>query len=192
MPKSVKLKMNVRHGEVKLAENTRDLQASLSYARLLATNIDGQETRVVASFSPVNVSKWNYGFLRTDFSEAVSLKEVKQLNLKANSSNVTIDRVLQRAQIENNLGQLRINSVSDSFESMDITVQNGELIFDGPASAYNVRFEGTSSNFTPPSHLNMKKSGDQKQVVYTGFHLNGNSNRSVRINSRYSEVSLQQ
>jgi hypothetical protein len=30
MPKSVKLKMNVRHGEVKLAENTKDLRATLS------------------------------------------------------------------------------------------------------------------------------------------------------------------
>ena len=68
MPKSAKLKMNVRHGEVKLAENTRDINATLSYARLLGATIDGDNTIINASYSPVAVRQWNYGKLKTDFA----------------------------------------------------------------------------------------------------------------------------
>ncbi len=69
--------MNVRHGEVKLAENTNNIDATLSHASLLAATIDGDKTMVMASYSPVSVEKWNYGQLHTDYSENVDLKEVK-------------------------------------------------------------------------------------------------------------------
>ena len=83
MPKSTKLKMNVRHGEVKLAENTRNMDATLSYSRLLASTIDGEKTKIVASYSPVSVQRWNYGNLNLNFSEEVALKDVNILNLNA-------------------------------------------------------------------------------------------------------------
>ena len=104
MPKSTKLKMNVRHGEVKLAENTTNLKATLSYARLQATNIDGERTNIVASYSPVSVQTWGNGSLNTNYSDKIALKEVKFLNLSANSSDVTIERLINTASIKNNLG----------------------------------------------------------------------------------------
>lgn len=191
MPKSLKLKMNVRHGEVKLAENTRNLNATLSYARLLAATIEGDLTNITASYTPVDVLHWNYGALRTDFSDKVALKEVRNLDLKANSSNVTINRLLKKASIENNLGALYINSVADSFDSMKIVMQNGELFCGTPASAYSIQIQGTGSKFSPPSYLKLTKSVDQKQINYKGYHLNDGTNRSILIDSRYSEVVLE-
>ena len=191
MPKSVKLKMNVRHGEVKLAENTRDLRATLSYARLHAATIDGPGTKIIASYSPVTVTHWNLGSLRTDFSDNVALNEVKNLTLQANSSHVTIDRVLNSAHIENNLGAIRIKNVSDTFDTMDIVLKNGELYFDTPASAYRFRYNGTASRFSPPSRLTLVRSGNPEQTVYTGYYLNDTSKRSIVIDSRYSEVVLE-
>lgn len=192
MPKSVKLKMNVRHGEVKLAESTKDMHATLSYARLLATNIDGAKTMISASYSPVSVMRWNFGSLHTNFSEDVALEEVKNLDLKANSSSVTIERLLKKAHIENNLGQLRINAVADSFETLEILVKNGELYCEVPASAYDLQYRGTFSEFTPPASLQLQKATDNGQTTYKGYHLNSNSNRSIVINSQYSEVVLKQ
>ena len=103
MPKSVKLKMNVRYGEVKLAENTKNIDATLSYARLLASTIDGDKTNIVAAYSPVIVQKWNLGKLNTKYSGEISLKDVKYLTLDATSSEVTIDRLLKSAKVKNNL-----------------------------------------------------------------------------------------
>ena len=90
MPKYIKLNMNVRHGEVKLAENTKNINASLSYASLLASTIEGANTDIRVSYSPVVVQNWNYGSLSTDYSDEVNLKEVKELKLNSVSSNVVI------------------------------------------------------------------------------------------------------
>lgn len=190
MPKSVKLKMNIRHGEVKLAENTKNLRATLSYARLLASTIDGDKTEIVASYSPVDVLRWNLGSLQTDFSNKVTLNEVRNLQLRSNSSDVTIGHILKSVKIVQNLGELRIKSVADNFDNMDILLQNGEFFCETPASAYSVKINGTASNFTPPSFLHLTKSGDQKNAVYTGYHLNNNTSRAILINSRFSDVTL--
>lgn len=192
MPKSVKLKMNVRHGEVKLAENTKDMHATLSYARLLATTIEGAKTMISASFSPVRVSRWNYGSLHTNFSEEVALEEVENLDLKANSSKVTIERLLKKAHIENNLGHLKINAVADTFDTLKILVKNGELYCEAPTSAYGLQYLGTSSEFTPPAGLQLQKTAGNGRTNYKGYHLNSNSNRSIVIDSQYSEVVMKQ
>lgn len=191
MPKTLKLKMNVRHGEVKLAENTRNMEANLAYASLLASTIDGEKTQITASYSPVNVRNWNFGTLRTDFSDKVALIEVRNLELKSNSSNVTIDRLMKSASIINNLGQLHINSVADDFNTVEIELQNAEMFCATPSSAFSIQINGTSSEFTPPAYLHITNSGDQRQFAYKGYHLNGNSSRSILINSQFSEVTLQ-
>src|SRR5690606_3519252 len=86
LPKSTKIKMDVRHGEVKLAENTTDMNANLSYATLVASTIDGDKTYIDASYSPVSVQKWNYGRLKADYSENVTIKEVGDLTVNSTFS----------------------------------------------------------------------------------------------------------
>lgn len=192
MPKSTKLKMNVRHGEVKLAENTRNIKATLSYSRLLATTIDGDRTNIVASYSPVTVQQWDQGSLNTNFSEPVSLRDVKHLTLSANSSDVTIGRLLNSALIKNNLGALRINSVSKNFSGMDISLQNGELICELPSTPYTVYVNGTSSKLSSPSYLVLDRTMEGKATVHRGFHINKNSGKSIKIESKYSDVVLEE
>ena len=191
MPKSVKLNMNVRHGEVKLAENTRDIKATLSYARLLASTIDGEETDIVAAYSPVIVQNWNLGKLNTSYSGEIDLKDVRYLVLDATSSHVTIDRLLKSAKVQNNLGALYINSVSPEFTEMDISVQNGELKCVLPATPYKIYAKGSYSTFSFPEELTLNKSDSNYQSVHEGFHLNQDSKRSIVINSRYSAVNLE-
>jgi len=93
MPKTTRLQLNVRHGEVKLAEHTKNMNANLSYTSLHATTISGDQTKIVASYSPVTVKKWNYGQLETDYSDKVRLNEVQNLRLSANSSDVVSYKV---------------------------------------------------------------------------------------------------
>ncbi len=72
MPKGARVKLNVRHGEVKLADNALNTKATLSYARLLATNIDGEQTNIQARYTPVAVKRWSRGKLQADYSEGCS------------------------------------------------------------------------------------------------------------------------
>ncbi|MCG2460971.1 hypothetical protein K8352_09450 [Flavobacteriaceae bacterium F89] len=191
MPKSVRLKMNVRHGEVKLTGDTKNMSANLSYATLLATTIDGIKTNIMASYTPVRVQNWNEGQLRADYSENIDLKEVGVLTLNSISSNVTIDQMLNSALIKNSFGVLTINSVAPNFTKLDIFVENSELDFSLPQSAFDIQINSTASNVKPPAKLTLKKTGDDKKsAYYKGYHLEGNTERDIILNSKYSDIVL--
>lgn len=192
MPKSVKLKINVRHGEVKLAENTRNINATLSYARLLAATIEGDKTNIMASYSPVSVQKWNYGKLRTDYSEKVDLKEVRNLRLNSISSAITIDRLLDNAHLTTNLGNLVINSVSNDFADLEVFVSNGELKCRLPTSDFTIYVTANKSDIDYPSNLNMKVNKDHLTTFYKGYHKQKNENKVILINSKFSDIVLEQ
>lgn len=188
MPKATKIQMNVRHGEVKLAENTQNIDATLSYSSLRAATIDGEETTIVASYSPVTVKKWNYGQLQADYSEEVNLQEVVNLRLSATSSDVTIERLLDKAYIKNNFGPLKINYVSKNFTDLDISLQNAELQCKTPTSAFAIYVNGTSSEFACPADLQLDRTKNQNTIVHRGYHVNKDNGKNIVINSKYSEV----
>lgn len=191
MPKSLKLNMNVRHGKVILAENTKNLNASLSYASLLASTIDGDKTNIVAAYSPVSVERWNVGSLNTKYSGEIALKDVKYLTLDATSSEVVIDRLLKKASLKNNLGSLIIQSISPEFTAIDITVKNGQLQCGLPDTAYKILAKESYSSFDFPDGLTLERSGDRSHSVHQGYNLSEAAQKSIIINSSYSEVSLQ-
>ncbi|PRX54127.1 hypothetical protein [Flagellimonas meridianipacifica] len=192
MPKSIKLKMNVRHGEVKLAANTKNLKASLSYASLLASTIDGDRTDIQVSYSPVVVQKWNYGQLRTNYSDRVDLKEVKELSLNSVSSKVVIGHLVDKALVKNNLGKLHVNSVANGFNTIDISVENGEVDFKMPSVPFNIYVNETTSDIRYPQVLEIGKSKNYNTNVYKGYYIRDDGKKSININSKYSEVVLKQ
>jgi hypothetical protein len=145
----------------------------------------------VASYSPVNVQNWNYGNLQVDYSENVELQEVLNLNLSATSSEVNIDRLSKSAFIKNNFGPLYINSVSDGFETLDVSLQNAELVCQLPDTAFRIYVNGTDSEFAAPNSLQMERTANHGSVIYKGHRTDKNSVRSITINSKYSEVVLE-
>ena len=190
MPKSVKLKMNVRHGEVKLAEITRNIDASLQYVSLFASTIDGDATNIRASYSPVQVNKWNYGQLKTDYSDLVNLKEVEKLKLSSTSSNVIIDKLNKRLLLTNRLGDVKINTISSTFEDIDVSVQNGKFSCIVPKTPISFYLNGTKSGLAYPSVWTMERTTNFDNEVYKGYQTNDNSGKIIRVIAKYSEVSL--
>ena len=191
MPKATKIKMNVRHGEVKLAENTKNINATVSHASLLASTIEGSETKIMASYSPVSVQKWKYGQLQVNYSDHVNLKEVLDLRLSATSSDVVIDRLIKSAFIKNDLGPLQINSISNSFKELDVSLQNAEFECDLPSSSYVIYINGTSSKVSYPSQLRLKSTQNLNSFIHKGYHINKNQDRSITVNAKYSNVVLE-
>jgi len=188
LPKSTRIKMDVRHSEVKLAENTKNLNANLSHSSLWASTIDGQDTNVSASYTPVSVQKWNYGQLSTAYSEEISLAEVVQLQLQATSSEVTIDKLLKNAFVKNNFGAVHILEIGQNFEDLDVSVKNGELNVTLPKVATQIYVKGNSSTLKLPVGLRLEQTENGTTSISKGYHLKENSNRSIVITSDYSEV----
>ena len=190
MPKSATIKMDVRHGKVKLADNTTNINANLSYASLLASTIKGEKTYVNASYSPIYVTNWNVGQLKTSYTKDVELKTVKELTLSSVSSNITIDQLLKSAFMKNDFGNVQINSISSDFEDLDITITNGELEAILPKTPYTIYIKSKSSKTVLPSNLSMKKSVNQNMVVHKGYNNSKNTTRSLNIDASYSDVVL--
>jgi len=191
IPKGMKIKMNVRHGEVKLAENTKNLNATLSHSSLWATTIDGDKTTISASYSPVNVEQWNYGQLQAKYSENVALKEVLNLRLNATSSDVTIDRLVNSAFIKNDFGPIVIKSISNDFKDIDISLQNAELDCSTPNVPFTIYVNGTSSKLTSPAKLTFARTKNHKTIVHRGYFKNKNAESSLIINAQFSDVFLE-
>ncbi len=191
MPKNARLKLNVRHGEVKLAENAQNIKATLSYAKLLASTIGGEQTDVQARYSPITVKVWNGGRLNADFSDKINLDQVRQLSLSATSSDVTIDRLLSEASLKNNLGNLRIRQVSDDFKDMTISVENGDLQCGLPGGAYLITVNNRASEVAYPSYIVWEGPGANARGQQRGYHQQKDAGRSIVINASYSEVSLE-
>ena len=191
LPKSTRIKMDVRHGEVKLAENTKNLNANLSHSSLWAANIEGADTHVSAAYSPINVLKWNYGQLNTKYSEEVSLIEVVELQLQATSSDVTIDKLLESAFVKNNFGALHISEIGSNFKELDISLKNGEVNLHLPKVATSIYVKENSSSLKVPSNMELSKTINGTTTVHKGYHLKNDANRSIVITSDYSEVVIE-
>ncbi len=191
LPKSAKIKMNVRHGEVKLAENTKNMNATLTHSSLSAATIDGDNTIISASYTPVNIEKWNYGKLRAKYSDDVTLQEVLNINLVGTSSNITINKLLKSAHIDNQFGVLEIKSVSDDFEKLTLNLRNAELLCEMPTSAFNFTYKGSSSSMDYPVCYDITEEiQDECYTVYSGYNKHENGASYLVIKADYSKVAL--
>ena len=190
MPKGMKIQMNVRHGEVKLAAATKNLNAIISHSSLWAGAIDGDKTEIKASYSPVNIEKWNFGQLQVNYSDAVDLKEVGNLRLTSTSSAVTINRLLHNVYAKSNFGPLNIKSVANSFSDIDISVQNGEVVCKLPDTPFAIYINETDSEFKYPSKIVLNSTKNHNTTIHKGYYGVKNSNKAIRVNTKYSEVIL--
>lgn len=191
MPKDMRIKMNVRHGEVKLAENTNNLNATLSHSTLWATTIDGDKTTIKASYTPINVENWNLGALQADYSERVDLKKVTNLRLNSNSSEVIIDDLMVSAFIKNEFGPIYINSISNDFKELNVSLLNAELKCTMPTIPFTFFVNGTSSELSCSNNIALRKKINGKNLVYTGYHINDKANSSIVINSEHSNIIIE-
>ncbi|WP_158976004.1 hypothetical protein [Cellulophaga sp. L1A9] len=191
MPKSVTLKLNVRHGEVKLAENTKNIQGTFAYAGLYANSIDGDQTQINASYSPVTIQNWNYGKLKVSYSDKVSIATAKNLTLNASSSEVSIGHLLQNIFAENNFGSLAIHEVNEDFTAIDVSVQNGTLRCEIPKSPFTITVNGENSKLIAPTALHLVKTKNDKTTLSKGYHISKNTGKTLTIHAKYSEVVLE-
>jgi hypothetical protein len=184
MPKDAKLKVNVRHGELKFASVIYNLNADLTHSSLLATSIDGRNTSINASYSTIFVKNWNEGELDINYVDDAILQVVNALILTSNSSNINIDAIVGNATIDGSFGDLTIHNIKDSFNELNIILENSEAYVSLPKTNYKLKYEGTRSRLKHPE----KKSNDNTSSFSSG---NLNSDKSILINAKYCNVIMQ-
>ena len=106
-----------------------------------------------------------------NFSEAVDLKNVKNLTLNAQSSEVIIGKLLNNATIVGSFGDLKIASIADTFKQLDVTLNNAEAMLTLPQTPFAISVNATRSRITLPKDL---------VVVTTDVLKNGKLTRAYR------------
>ncbi|MCC1485433.1 hypothetical protein [Winogradskyella immobilis] len=183
MPKDTKLKMNVRHGELKFASTVYNLKADLAHSKLLATRIDGSETSIDAAYSIINIDDWNQGELKLKYGEYTQLKNVNRLRLNANSSDIIVGKLSGNAIISGSFGDLEIENIANTFNNLNLVLENTDAIVKLPKTNYNLEYQGNRSRFSHPE----KKSGTSN----SSFSKNADNNKTIVVNAKYSNVVMQ-
>ena len=189
MPKGTKTEVNVKHGELKMA-NAYDMKADLNYAKLTANSIDGGKTLINASYAPVYVNVWHDGALKVNYVEDCRLNSVKNINLQSNSSDVNINEFRTNGVLSGSFGNLFIGRIADGFESLDVVLENTDASMTLPNTAFDFYYNGKKSRFEA-SHLSLKETNTFDRKILKGHHKSSNSGRSITITANYSNVSVQ-
>ncbi|MCK5400485.1 MAG: hypothetical protein KAJ28_02525, partial [Flavobacteriaceae bacterium] len=154
------------------------------HSTLLATRIDGSDTSINASYSPVIISHWNLGELKLNYVENAQLKLVNHLNLTSNSSNIVVEELTGNAIINGSFGDLEINKIAKSFNKLSLVLENSDAVVTLPKTDFNLQYQGTRTRFQHPD----KSTKGNTTAFSTG---NLSSNKTIVINAKYSNIVMQ-
>jgi len=175
MPKNTKTDINVRHGELKMAD-AFNVKANLNYSPFTANSIDGGNTLINASYAPVIVDNWKQGELIIKFIENCNLNNAVELNLKANSCDVKIGNIEKIANLTGSYGMLNIEDISSSFDNLKIELINTDAFIKIPATNFSFDYVESYSSFKIPSYLDLQS--------------NKSLDKKINITATYSNVTL--
>lgn len=188
MPENTKLDLNLRYGELKLGEKTTNLKADLTHSKLSANIIDGENTQVKVSYTPVNVNVWNYGVLKTNYVENCEIGKAKSIKLVSNSSDVTIKEITETGILSGTFGELTVGKLGSGFKNLDITLENSDLRLSLPGAPLNFNYNGTQSNIEYPKATSIKSTKSYDNEILNGYYKSKDGNGSVNINASFSDV----
>ena len=180
IPKKAKLKTNIRHGELKLSSVIHNLSGDISHAFLVADNIDGSDTSINVSYSPVIVNTWNLGTLNLNYVDKAQIKNAKNLVLNSKSSNISIENLSDIGIIDGSFGDLTISNLAESFKNLNLILENSDALINLPENVnYNVYFKGNRSK------LNNKVTSQETIRNYPETQA---SDKTIIVNAKYSSV----
>lgn len=190
LPKNAITDINVRYGALEVTD-VNNIKANLNYAAFTANSVDGKQTVINAAYAPVVINTWKQGVLNVKYVDKCNVENVQNLNLNANSSDVQIGSISRQAFLSGSFGDLRIDKVSEGFETLDISLENTDARLKIPSGAFSFYFNGKKSTLKYPKSLQLKESKNADRVLVKGFSQSNTSNKTITINATYSNVSLQ-
>ena len=180
IPKKAKLKTNIRHGELKISSVIHNMRGDISHSFLVAEHIDGVDTSINVSYSPVMINTWNLGTLNLNFVDKAQIKSAQHLVLNSKSSNVMVGKLLDTAIIDGSFGDLTISDLSETFKNLNLVLENSDALINLPKDVdYTLYFKGNRSKFN-------NKATTQKTI--RNYPDGDNSNRNIIVNAKFSSV----
>ncbi|WP_299261367.1 hypothetical protein [uncultured Aquimarina sp.] len=190
LPKEALLKLNIRHGNVKLAEKTTNMIASLSHTSLEANVIDGDRTFIRTSYSPVVIKQWNNGRLAVNYVKNCRIQNAKNLRINSDSSNIFIQELEENAAISGSFGAITVANLSESFSTLDLAIENSDFKLNLPETAFNIAYSGVQSRISVPKTIEANARRNFGNVFVNGFNKTRDTDKVITINAKYSDIIL--
>ncbi|APY07569.1 hypothetical protein BWZ20_04325 [Winogradskyella sp. J14-2] len=180
IPKKAKLKTNIRHGDLKISSVIYNLQGDISHTFLVADHIDGGDTSINVSYSPVVINSWNLGTLNLNYVDKAQIKNAKNLVLNAKSSNINIETLTETGIIDGSFGDLTISNLEETFKNLNLVLENSDAFINLPQNIdYSMYFKGNRSKFN-------NKATTQKTI--RNYPDGQSSDRSIVVNAKFSNI----
>ncbi len=176
MPKGTKTDVNVRHGELKMAD-AYNVKATLNYSPFTANSIDGGLTLINAAYAPVIINNWEEGSLNVSYVEECSIKKINKINLQAISSDILLDLIENSVNLSGSIGVLKINKIAETFSNLDITLENSDAIITLPTIDFSFTMDGNYSSLKNPKSISL--------------HKNITLSKYITIAALYSNITVQ-
>lgn len=190
MPKNTKTDINVRYGEIKMAD-AFNVKAILNHTPFTADHIDGVQTLINASYAPVVVKHWQYGTLYVKFVDTCEIQTLESIQLNANSSNVLVGSISKEAFVTGSFGTLIVGKVADNFTRLEIVLRNTDASVAMPESPFTFLFNGKKSSLKHPKALQFNITKQAQRVLARGFYKNASTSSNFLVNADYSNLILQ-
>lgn len=190
MPKDSKTEIDVRHGEIKMAD-ARNVRATLNHTPFIANSIDGGKTLINASYAPVIIDEWKYGTLYVRFVDNCSIGTIEAITLRSNSSDVLIGTIIKDANLTGSLGNFKINGIAKNFGTINIVLKNNDAIINIPDSSFSFLFDGKKSTLKYPKSLELTNTKKGDRVLVKGFNNTANSSNNLKFEALYSNITVE-
>lgn len=181
MPKKAKLNLNVKYGTLSFASVIYNAHGDIAHSSLQANTIDGGQTSINVSYSPVYIKTWENGALHLNFVDTANIQTVNDIMLDANSSNIAMQRIQASALINGSFGDLVIGEIAPQFNSLNVILDNSDARIALPKTNYKLVFKGNRSklnNQTTTAKV-ITHTPDATQAIKT-----------IMVNAKYSAVNL--
>ena len=180
MPKKAKLKLNVRHGELKLANALENAKGDVSHGSFIANHINGGNTSINVSYAKVAIKDWMSGQLKLNYVDDAIIANANNLILNAVSSDIEVNNLSGNSVINGSFGDLVINTIASDFNNLNIVLENSEAKLKLPNTDYNLYFNGNRSKFNNVSASN--------KTINNYPNNNNSTSKTIIINAKFSNV----
>jgi len=180
MPKKAKLKLNVRHGELKLANVLENANGTISHGSFIANHITGGSTSINVSYAKVAIKDWRSGELKLNYVDDAIIANANNLILNAVSSDVEVNTLSGNSVINGSFGDLLVNTIASDFNNLNIILENSDAKLKLPDTDYNLFYSGSRSKFNNVTASN--------KTIKNYPNNNSNTSKTIVINAKFSNV----
>jgi hypothetical protein len=188
IPKDANLDLNVKRSQLKIT-SLNQIDANLNYSGLQIDELRGEACNITANYSDIDVTKAKALNLNLKYAKKVHIGEVNEFASVSKTSNLTIDRVNQKAVIEGSFGELTVNNISKDFTFIDINLKNSTAKLSLPDVVYNFYINSKSSELEMANTLNYQVNEAFDSKIYQNKTA-VSSTKTLNIKADYSIVDL--